>query len=142
MPEHIMPIGDSWKQWRTMDSFTQGYVHAIFFTECHSDNPELKDCTLDDVSPEMMQAIEADCRDFQEANVELLERVNGVTGRYERSPYDDERAGTDFWFTRNGHGAGFWDRGLGADGDRLSDMAKAYGCSDLYLGDDGKLYLS
>lgn len=139
MPEHIMPIGDSWKDWKALDSFTQGYLHAIFFTDCHSDNPELADCTLDDVSPEMMQAIKADCSDFQEScRADLDEatdngRING---------YDDERAGTDFWFTRNGHGAGFWDRGLGDVGDKLSDMAKAYGGRDLYLGDDGKLYLS
>jgi len=24
--------------------------------------------------------------------------------------YDDEQAGRDFWFTRQGHGVGFWDR--------------------------------
>lgn len=134
MPEHMMPTGTSWKEFKALDAFTQGYVHAIFFTECHSDNPELEDATFDDISPEMMQAIVDDCRDFQQANAALLEQVSET--------YDDERAGTDFWFTRNRHGAGFWDRGLGAVGDQLSEMAKAYGSADLYLGDDQKLYLS
>lgn len=38
-----------------------------------------------------------------------------------------ERLGIDFWLTRNRHGAGFWDRGLGAVGQRLTDAANAYG---------------
>jgi hypothetical protein len=50
------------------------------------------------------------------------------------------RAGHDFWLTRNGHGAGFWDRGLGDLGERLSKAAKVYGEVYLYPGDDGKVY--
>jgi hypothetical protein len=30
-----------------------------------------------------------------------------------------EQAGIDFWLTRNRHGAGYWDRGLGITGDKL-----------------------
>lgn len=51
-----------------------------------------------------------------------------------------DRAGHDFWLTRNGHGAGFWDRGMGKLGDRLADAARAYGSVDLYVGDDKKIY--
>ena len=29
----------------------------------------------------------------------------------------------DYWLTRNRHGAGFWDRGLGDLGDRLTELA-------------------
>jgi hypothetical protein len=39
----------------------------------------------------------------------------------------------DFWLTRNGHGAGFWDRGLGVVGDRLTKVAKSFGSCDLYV---------
>lgn len=42
----------------------------------------------------------------------------------------------DFWLTRNGHGAGFWDRGLGEIGDKLSKMAKVHGSCDLYLNEE------
>lgn len=51
----------------------------------------------------------------------------------------------DFWLTRNGHGAGFWDRTeLDADelGDRLTVLAKEFGAVDLYQGDDRLLYLA
>lgn len=37
-----------------------------------------------------------------------------------------EMIGHDFWLTRNGSGVGFWDRGLGDIGDRLTDIAKAF----------------
>lgn len=39
--------------------------------------------------------------------------------------------GHDFWLTRNGHGAGFWDRDLGALGDTLSKIAESFG--EVYL---------
>jgi len=59
-----------------------------------------------------------------------------------------ERLGHDFWLTRNGHGAGFWDRhwktniqGFDVDmGDRLTTLASSYGTCDLYIGDDGKIH--
>ena len=53
-----------------------------------------------------------------------------------------EGIGHDFWLTRNRHGAGFWDRGLGELGHRLTAAAHAYGSCDLYVGDDGKVYAS
>ena len=55
---------------------------------------------------------------------------------------DPEQDGHDFWLTRNGHGAGFWDRGLGDVGDRLTDIAHGFGECDLYAGDDGRVYVS
>ena len=42
----------------------------------------------------------------------------------------DESIGHDFWLTRNGHGTGFWDRGLGDVGDRLSEIARRFGECD------------
>lgn len=50
--------------------------------------------------------------------------------------------GHNFWLTRNGHGAGFWDAGLGEDGEKLSEISKKYGTSDLYVGDDNKPHFS
>jgi hypothetical protein len=50
-----------------------------------------------------------------------------------------EAFGHDFWLTRNGHGAGFWDRGLGALGDRLTDASKPYGEVNLWVDADGSV---
>lgn len=51
----------------------------------------------------------------------------------------DINAGHDFWLTRNGHGAGFWD-GDYTNGDQLTTLCKPYGVIDLYVGDDGLIY--
>ena len=71
----------------------------------------------------------ADVVSFVEANQSDLENL------------DPGQIGHDFWLTRNRHGAGFWDRGLGDVGDRLTKAAHAFGESDLYVGDDGNLYV-
>ena len=55
---------------------------------------------------------------------------------------DAEQIGHDFWLTRNGHGAGFWDRGLGERGDWLTAQCKPYGEADVYVGDDGSVHYS
>ena len=53
--------------------------------------------------------------------------------------------GSDFWLTRVGHGAGFWDRGEGEVGERLSALCghgTRFATVDPYIGDDGRVYLA
>lgn len=45
--------------------------------------------------------------------------------------------GGDFFLTRCGHGSGFWDRGLGKAGDRLTALASRFGSVDLFLAASG-----
>jgi hypothetical protein len=48
--------------------------------------------------------------------------------------------GHDFWLTRNGTGAGFWD-GDWFEGEKLTEAAKAFGNFDLMVDhDDGTIY--
>ncbi|MEK6828593.1 MAG: hypothetical protein AABY15_00565 [Nanoarchaeota archaeon] len=54
---------------------------------------------------------------------------------------DPAQVGHDLWLTRNGHGAGFWDRGLGEVGDQLTAIAKEMGTKTLYRGDDGQIHI-
>jgi hypothetical protein len=86
------------------------------------------------------QSIHADCETFQRVHAALLQSVYGVQGKYERDPYNESRAGNDYWYTRNDHGTGYWDRGLGEPGDKLAAAAR-YSERNLYRGDDGLLYL-
>lgn len=51
---------------------------------------------------------------------------------------DAEQFAHDFWLTRNGHGAGFWDRGLGELGDKLTKLAKTFGECNLWLHDESQ----
>lgn len=118
-----------------LDAFTTAYLEcALWSSNDNSDdsggNPLDDNYGLDDLSLETLQSAIDDCRSFQESEADDLAEAG----------LDDEQAGHDFWLTRNGHGAGFWDRGLGAVGDRLSKASKPYGSVDLYVGDDGKVY--
>lgn len=81
-----------------------------------------------DLTPETLAEFKRDCEAFQEANAADLEHL------------DPAQAGHDFWLTRNGHGAGFWDRGLGELGERLSKASKVYGSVDLMVDSDGKIH--
>jgi hypothetical protein len=142
MPAFILPIGErasAPKTFAALDYFTQGYVEAMFWTDCNSDSCDgLADATFSDLACEALKSLMEDCEAFQRDNEALLEAA------YERG-YTEEQAGHDYWLTRNRHGAGFWDRGeldAGGIGDKLSDMAHLDGSVDLYRGDDGKVYFS
>ena len=51
--------------------------------------------------------------------------------------YTWEAIGHDFWLTSQGHGAGFWDRGLGEVGDTLTDSVDGHmDIVGLYLNDE------
>lgn len=53
-----------------------------------------------------------------------------------------EAIGHDLWLTSQGHGTGFWDRGLPYDmGQRLTKRAKLEH-ADAYIGDDGLIHLT
>lgn len=86
--------------------------------------------TVDDIAPEAQAKALEDCTDFIEAHARQLSGLSA------------EQIGHDFWLTRNHHGAGFWDRGLGALGQALTIAAHVYGGCDAYVGDDGQIYLS
>jgi hypothetical protein len=85
---------------------------------------------IHDFHPTATRALIGDLEAFIEAEAADI-AASGLTA---------QQVGHDFWLTRNGHGAGFWDRGLGEIGDRLSEAAKVYGGVDLYIGDDGAIY--
>jgi len=73
--------------------------------------------------------------------VMLLDVVDFVTNcsDLDLTEMDAEQFGHDFWLTRNGHGAGFWDRELGELGDILTERCKPYGTCDLYVDDGGEV---
>lgn len=141
MPEFVLDYGttegETW--YKSLDSFTRGYVEAMFFTCTGTGDDEesgLETASVDDLAPQAREDIAKECADWQEANAALLDLA------YARQEYDPEQAGRDYWYTRNGHGVGFWDRTvLDADGlgDKLSAAARY---SDRYLtrGDDGLIY--
>jgi len=126
-------------------TFSTAYLECALWSST-DDNDDPLDKHDGEVSLDTLEQMEEDCANFQEANAELLEQAyrepewQAEDQRYDKPHYNAEQAGHDFWLTRCGHGTGFWDRGLGDIGDKLSDACKPYGNVDLYLGDDGKIY--
>lgn len=127
----------------TLDEFVTGYVLAARWT-----SDEVSD--TDEIAPEALASIRKDCTQFLETNladIETYEDEIGVwhgndTVRGNDAAYTAlESAGGDFWLSRNHHGSGFFERELGALGDRLQTAAQSCGESDLYSGDDGLIYV-
>jgi hypothetical protein len=69
------------------------------------------------LSEEFIAQAKADCAKFESENAALLEQAG-----------DFEQNGMDFWYTRNGHGVGFWDRGYPDEvADPLTEAAHKFG---------------
>jgi len=116
----------------TLDKFTTAYLVCALWSSTNEEGEPFDDeHGIEDMADDALKQVMEDCSDFRATNAELLEK----------SGLDDEQAGHDFWLTRNRHGAGFWDRGLGDVGKELTAMAHPYGNVDIYKGDDGKLYM-
>jgi hypothetical protein len=130
--------------WGNLDDFTRGYIEAAFFTDTSTGDDaemDLEHASFAELAPDALAAMMADCRTFQERYADDLAeacdngRING---------YDIEAAGRDFWYTRNGHGVGFWDRDLGDVGDKLSALCgwrTDFPSVALYRGDDDLIHV-
>ena len=109
-----------------------GYITtALWSSTDNSDEtggePLDKNYDISDIDAETIMQMIRDVEDFVADNQQLLAESGLSRGRI----------GHDLWLNRNGHGAGFWDEGLGEVGERLSAAAHALGSYDLYVDDDG-----
>lgn len=122
--------------------FIEAYKTALLWSS--GDGEENESFEAFELSPEAHQKCVKDCRWFMAVAKPLLARyVAEIVAHPTSTPW--AMAGHDFWLTRAGHGAGFWDRGLGELGDQLSALCgfrKRFDNVEVYLGDDGKVHLS
>lgn len=166
MPEFVLKsegvAGDPPVTFASLPEFVQGYIEALFFTECEPGTTRNDAITsrgtirkswadgvaegrhhelhgeagFSDLTPEALESIIRDCLWFENDNRDdLTEALD--QGRVDG--YGEREAGRDFWYTRNGHGVGYWDREelKGGIGDKLSEAAKARGEVDVFLTDKG-----
>ena len=146
MPEYYIPMGshEASDTWAELDDFTRGYIEAAFFTSAScADDGEPENATFAEIAPSSLAAIMAECATFQ---AKYGPAIDAASGSHRRGRvYDHEAAGRDFWYTRNGHGVGYWDReplsdlqsrGLAV----LDEAARRYRGVDLYRGNDGLIY--
>lgn len=126
---------------RQQAAFIAGYKEAALWSSADTHPDTQEHVCLDDFEWAQGESDKRaeEARDFMVYAGDLLhdyarERTCGPD-------YDEwECAGHDFWLTRNGHGAGYWDRGLGELGDKLTAAAKTFGGIDLYLGEDERVH--
>ncbi len=119
-----------------LDPFTAGYAYAMLWVNL-SDVRDIEG-TGHDAGPEDWQtpaggwqiraftpasqaSITADCAAFTRECWASLAGLN------------PGQCGHDFALTRNGHGTGFWDRGLGEAGAELTRAAHVYGSSGAWF---------
>lgn len=121
-----------------LDEFALGFCEAMFFSESscfhsseffgdeaqeHVDEGQAdgslpSDAGPEDLDAESLAAIVELCAAFQRDNVDLLNAA------YERG-YDVAQAGRDLYFTKAGHGVGYWDRSeLESDSDIWADRPR------------------
>jgi len=109
--------------------FSAAYLEAAIWSSV-PDGPEGDAWHAAPLSPQLTERMAADCSAFYLAHGEMIEEAGTA-----------KQAGHDFWLTRCGHGAGFWDGDWPEPAATvLTDAAHAFGNVDLYLGDDGALY--
>ena len=101
---------------RELLDFTEACIEALYFTDTGDDEQPESDAELDE---DCRLNLEADCRSFwHRFGCYVCAEPDGPT---------IDRAGHDFWLTRNGHGAGFWDGDWPQYGELLTKAAEGYG---------------
>lgn len=123
------------------ERFYDGYVDAMMWAntygEDHNGDVIPADAYTESrgltVSAE--ESLRQDVADFLDDHTERL--IRAAVRR--KHGYTFESAGHDYALTRNGHGTGFWDRGLGMVGDALDAIARPYGERNLWINADGRV---
>lgn len=128
-----------------LDEMHRAYMGAALWSSTDDDGNPLDDGRdWTDIDEQSRDAMLQDCKTFAEQNAAMLEAfMLALPEREDCSK--SEQVGHDFWLTRNGHGAGFWDRGTGEPGEALSKACgwrSSFGPVDLYVGGDGKVHQS
>jgi hypothetical protein len=128
-----------------IDAFARAFLECALWSSSDDDGTPLDaQYDIQDVAPETLEKLVDECKQFQTSQA-WQAALAGDDPRTDRPQgYGcnlEESAGYDFWLTRCGHGAGFW------DGDwkephasALDELSKQFGNVDLYVGDDGKIY--
>ena len=128
-PETLQEVLDGYQACATWSTVPLSYCPAPP-DGCDDDTfDDLGICEWDEAAE---AACRADCESFIRDNLPALLRVTSADG------YTWERVGHDLWLSRNGHGAGFFDR-VGSthrhrdDFDALQEAASAWGEVNLDL---------
>jgi len=129
---------------KELEDFMQGYLVTMLWSSTdESDesggNPLDDNYSVSDISDESFVQARAACESFLSKYGEVIERAELSRNSDGSKMFS---AGHDFWLTRNGHGAGFWDGDWSEpEATVLTKGCKEFGEAHPYVGDDGKVYI-
>ncbi len=131
MTEYLQ-VANTLEQDPELNDFERAYVEAMLFSSIDEyEEPFDSNYTFRHLSPEALSVVKSDCEKFVEMAGDMIS-----TDRL-------AQAGHDFWLTRNGHGAGFWDgKWEEPAASKLTELSKQFGENDLYANDEGKIDFS
>lgn len=129
MPQFVINTPDrAAHPFYALDEFARAYVEAMFFTNCDSGDERenlANDLGVERLTRASVAAIKEDCDEFQ------ADAAAEIEATLAQGKLDLAGIAHDFWFTRQGHGVGFWEgesRGYpGATGDELTRITKGFG---------------
>lgn len=92
----------------------------------------VKHCLIAAVWADLPEEIETDLdsSELSSWSARSIAEVWRACSEFARDNWSDlegmeaSQAGHDYWLTSRGHGVGFWDRGLGEQGERLTEACK------------------
>ena len=113
-----------------IQDFINGYMECAVWSST-DDNGEPLDKKGFSLTNKAKAAMKKDCKAFLKRAKPFLVDENRRFTLRDFSLF--ELAGHDFWLTRNGHGAGFWDGDWeDSAGVSLTEIAKSFGECNLY----------
>ncbi|AXQ52453.1 hypothetical protein SEA_ERICMILLARD_223 [Mycobacterium phage EricMillard] len=128
-----------------IDSMATGYLEAQLWAGLDYRNEDSEpvhydeNYSLEDISPEYVEHVRAELSEVVAQHplaVRMYLNARNVRLDWEGSEWSSA-FGHDFYLTREHHGAGFWDRGLGELGEYLTRIADSYGSAEM-LHDNGE----
>jgi hypothetical protein len=126
--DHVRVIHVSVQNLELPNEFLAAYLEAAVW----ADSPDEENWENSAWAKDALTRARVDCILFYRLAFEIIEGLDIC----------DSSHGHNFWLTRQGHGAGFW------DGDypepaatQLTEISKKFGETYLYLGDEGEIHL-
>jgi hypothetical protein len=118
---------------KVFNTIVNAYIEALYFADTGEDGQPDHDAEL---APETVERIKHDVEQF--LSVAPMNKISGL------GDWTWDLVGHDLYFTRQGHGTGFWDRadsyGSKLVTEQLTRIAEHLGHVDYYQGDDGLIY--
>lgn len=112
-----------------LEDALEGYLQCALWTEELDSDYDVDD--FDTLSVDL-------ARDDVEKFLEELDDYDLLDELLNQMDYNS--IGHDFWLTRNGHGAGFWDRDIEELGNEITKICSEFGTKYVYE-ENGKIYM-